>query len=77
MATEKARRRKPAVASTDRTVKTSLVLSVELHSKLSAAASLSSQSNNAFITDVLTEALRGLVLIDRRKSGGQADPSSE
>lgn len=77
MATDKPKRRKAAPTSASRNVKTSLTLDVDLHSRLSLAASLAGVSNNAFIADVLKDALKGLIVIDKRSSRGDVDPSSE
>lgn len=77
VATQPPRRRKAADASPKKTVKTSLTLDVDLHARLNAAASLAGTSTNAFVVDVLTEALRGLILIDKRKSGGQDDSTTQ
>lgn len=77
MATEKPKRRKAAPTSASRTVKTSLTLDVDLHSRLSLAASLAGMSNTAYVTGVLREALKGLIVIDKRNSRDDVDPSSE
>jgi len=77
VATQVTKRRKPADAGQKRTVKTSLSLDTDLHARVNAAASLAGTSTNAFIVEVLTEALRGLILIDRRKSSGPDDLASQ
>jgi hypothetical protein len=77
VATQATRRRKPADAGQKRTVKTSLSLDTDLHARVNAAASLAGTSTNAFIVEVLTESLRGLILIDRRKSSGPDDLASQ
>jgi hypothetical protein len=77
VAAQVTKRRKPADAGQKRTVKTSLSLDTDLHARVNAAASLAGTSTNAFIVEVLTEALRGLILIDRRKSSGPDDSATE
>lgn len=77
MATDKPRVRKAAPTPSRRTVKSSLLVDAELHARWSAAASLRGTSNNAFAVEALTEALKGLVIIDRRKSAGRAESSDE
>lgn len=77
VATQPTRRRKSAGASSSRTIKTSLTLDSDLHARLNAAASLAGTSTNAFVVDVLIEALRGLILIDKRKTAGQDDSSTQ
>lgn len=76
MATAKPRGRKTAAADQSRTVKASLLCDVETHARWSAAASLRGMTNNAFALEALKEALRGLVIIDRRKSGGRVESDS-
>ena len=77
VATEKPKRRKAAPASSSRTVKTSLTLDVDLHSRLSLAAALAGMSNTAYVADVLREALKGLIVIDKRSSRDDVDPSGK
>ena len=77
VATEKPKRRKPADTPASKSIKTSLTVATDLHARWSAAASLRGISNNAFAVEVLTDALRGLLLIDRRKSSGDADSASD
>lgn len=56
------------------TVRASLTVGVDLHARWSAAASLRGMDRNAFAVEALTEALKGLVIIDRRgKSDAGAD----
>jgi hypothetical protein len=68
MATPAPRRRKPAFASVRTHVKASLIVSRDLHTRWHAAASLSGVTANAFAVEVLAEALRGIIVVDRRKS---------
>jgi hypothetical protein len=64
------RKRKAAAPPTERTVKTSLVMGAQLHLQLSAAASLAGKDRNALAIEILTDALRGLIVVDRRKTTG-------
>lgn len=73
MAAPVPRKRKSAVTQNERTVKTSLVIGVSLHVQLSAAAAMRGMTNNALVTEVLTEALRGIVVMDRRKNSGRSE----
>jgi hypothetical protein len=75
MATPVPRKRKSAVPHSERTVKTSLVLGVELHTKLAAAASIQGVDRNALAVEILTDALRGIVVMDRRKGADRAGTS--
>jgi hypothetical protein len=63
------------MVQSERTVKTSLVIGASLHLQLSAAASIAGVDRNALAIEILTEALRGIVVVDRRKNPGQSGPS--
>lgn len=83
------RRRKGAVASSRPTVKMTVVIDVDTHSRLAAAAALSKSDRSAYAVSLIKRGLKGLVLIDRRKSsdlvkvdgsasdGGQVDPDAD
>src|SRR4051794_5103640 len=62
------RKRKAAVPQTERTLKTSLVMGAQLHLQLSAAASMAGKDRNALAVEILTDALRGIIVVDRRRS---------
>jgi predicted DNA-binding ribbon-helix-helix protein len=64
--------RKAASAATHRTVKTSVTLDVNLHSRISALASLRGTTIGALMAEAAEEAVRGIVVIDRRRSADQA-----
>lgn len=70
------RRRKSAASPVRSTVKASLTVGVDLHARWAAAAALRGLDRNAFAVEALTEAVRGIVIIDRRKSPGRLDPAS-
>jgi hypothetical protein len=72
MPTPAPRKRKPATVQSERTVKTSLVMGASLHLQLSVAASIAGVDRNALAVEILTEALRGIVVVDRRKTAGRA-----
>ena len=72
MATDRPRRRKSAAPPERKTVKTTLIVGVDLHARWSAAASLRGMDRNAFAVEALSAALRGLVIIDRRASAGSS-----
>jgi hypothetical protein len=68
MATPVPRRRKTAEPSVRPHVKASLVVCRDLHTRWHAAASLSGMTANAFAVEALTEACKGIVIVDRRKT---------
>jgi hypothetical protein len=72
MPTPAVRKRKAATVQDERTVKTSLVMGASLHLQLSAAASMAGKDRNALAVEILTEALRGIVVVDRRKNSGRS-----
>jgi predicted transcriptional regulator len=53
---------------------TSVRLDVSVHSRLSAAASMAGKDKSRFIAELIADALRGLVIIDRRGGAGGGDP---
>jgi hypothetical protein len=61
------RRRKSAVTVIRTPVKSSIVVSREIHCRWQAAASLRGMTANAFAVEALTRALHGIVVIDRSK----------
>jgi hypothetical protein len=67
MATPAPRRRKSAEATISDTVKSSLQVSRDLHSRWQAAASLRGMTANAFAVEALRVALRGIVVIDKNR----------
>jgi hypothetical protein len=76
MATPAPRKRKTAAPQNERTVKTSLVMGASLHTQLAAAAALQGVDRNALAISILTEALRGIVIMDRRKNSGRLDTTN-
>ena len=70
MSTPSPRQRKPAVPPTGRTVKTSVSVRAELHARWAAAAALSGMDRNAFAVMAITEAVKGIHIMDRRKNAG-------
>lgn len=77
MATESPRRRKPASPAKRRTVKTTVVVDVDTHSRWALAAALRGLDRSAWAAEVITEALKGLIVIDKRKSSASVDLSDE
>lgn len=75
------RRRKAAATQTERTVKATVVVGVDLHVRWAAAAAMAGMDRSAWAAAVLAEALRGVVVMDRRKtpdrSGKEDRPSLE
>ena len=61
------RRRKPAIAAPSASVKSSIVVSREVHTRWQAAASIRGMTANAFAVEALTTALRGILVIDRNR----------
>jgi hypothetical protein len=68
MATPAQRRRKSADAAVSATVKSSIVVSRDLHTRWHAAASMRGMTANALAVEVLAEAFRGIVVIDRNRA---------
>jgi hypothetical protein len=66
------RKRKTAVPQGRTSVKASLLVDVETHARWSAAASLRGMDRNAFAVEALKEALRGIVVVDRRKGSDRS-----
>lgn len=63
------RRRKGAVAPSQQSaVRVTLTLDVGLLTRLNAGATLARKSASAYAAELLTEGLRGLILIDKRQS---------
>jgi hypothetical protein len=77
VATKKPIRRGSANPPTSRTVRASLTIDNDLHTRWGVAASIAGVDRNAFAVDLLRTALSGIVIIDRRKSAGGVDPSGE
>ncbi len=77
MAAQTPRSRKPADQQAGRTVKASVVLDVGTNARLAAAAALEGIDKSTYMARCITESLKGVVVIDRRKSADGADPSSE
>jgi hypothetical protein len=75
MATPAPRKRRAAAPLSGRSVKTSLILSAELHTKLAAAAAIAGIDKNSLVVECLAEHLRGIVIHDRRKAAGRTDHS--
>lgn len=69
------RRRKSADAKSSRTVKTSCSLDAATHARLCAAASLGNVSIAEFLESAVREALKGVVVIDRRFKVGDLGES--
>lgn len=67
MAAPTPRRRKSAEAAISDTVKSSLIVSRDLHSRWQAAASLRGMTANALAVEALRVALRGIVVIDKNR----------
>lgn len=79
MSTQPPRRRGPAGPSARTHVMASVKLDVATHARVAAAASLAGLDKSAWMSRVISEAVAGLVLIDRRtvyrgKPADQEDP---
>ena len=60
-----------------KTVKATVCLDVGTHARVSAAAALAGMDKSAWMGRAITEALKGIVVIDRRKTAGRADLSGD
>jgi hypothetical protein len=58
-------------------VKASVSLDVGTHAKLSAAAALEGVDKSTFMSRCITEALKGIVVFDRRKSADGATSATQ
>ena len=77
VAAQTPRRRKNADPSTGRTVKCTVLLRVETHAKLAAAAALRGCDRSTFAAEAIEQALRGVVVIDRRRKPSDHVESSD
>lgn len=75
MAAHSPRRRKSAHPSTDRIVKCTVLLRVETHARLAAAAALRGCDRSAFAAECIEAGLKGVIVIDKRKPADHVDPS--
>lgn len=66
------RKRTSAGPQARTSVKASLLVDVETHARWSAAAALRGMDRNAFAVEALKEALRGIIVVDRRKSSDRS-----
>jgi hypothetical protein len=74
---EPTRRRAAVRPSPNAIVRTSVPLDVETHAKLCATAALQQRDRSAVAAEFITEALRGLVIFDKRKNPGPVGSDSE
>ena len=65
--------RRPATAQTQRTVKTSVLLGVEVHAKLAALAALRGVPMTAIMAEAITDAVSSMVVFDRGAKPKPAD----
>ena len=72
MANSSTRRRGSAVPSARKFVMASVRLDVATHARVAAASALAGLDKSAWMSRAITEALSGVVVIDRRKSDDQA-----
>lgn len=68
-------KRRNAPAPDHDSIRTSVCLARRTHARLSALASLKGCTINALIVDAVEEAVREVVIHDRRKSAGEATPT--
>src|SRR4051812_35772037 len=69
------RRRKVADASKQETVKCTVLLRVEVHARLAAAAALRKCDRSTFAAECIENGLKGLIVIDKRKPSNHVDSS--
>ena len=67
------RKRKPAATLPSKPVKCTILLDVETHTKLAAAAAMRRCDRSTYAAEILREGLRGIVCFDRFASGKTAD----
>jgi hypothetical protein len=67
------RRRKSAVTQAERTVKATVVVDVDTHVRWAAAAAMANMDRSAWAAAVIRDALRGVVVMDRRKTSDRSE----
>lgn len=77
VSTQSPRRRKHAASSAARTVKCTVLLRVETHARLAAAAALRGCDRSTFAAECIETGLKGVIVIDKRKPADHADLSGE
>lgn len=73
------RQRKPATPADRKTVKCTVVLDVDTHTKLAAAAALRGCDRSTIAAEAIRSAVGSIVVFDRadrRRSAGHGDPDS-
>jgi hypothetical protein len=58
-------------------VKCTVILDVATHARLAAAAALRGCDRSTFAAEAITEALKGIVVFDRRNPDDHVSPSGE
>lgn len=76
MAEERPRKRRTAATQPRKTVKASIVLDVQTHARLAAAAALRGMDRSALAAEFITEGLKGLVIVNRGKFADNVDSDS-
>ena len=76
MSAPQPRRRGAAAPPVSKTVKASLTVDVDLHARWAAAAALRGMDRNAFAVECLRDGLKGIVVIDRKRSADHGAVSS-
>ena len=79
MASKSAHRRGSAAPTAKKYVMASVKLDVATHARVAAASALAGLDKSAWMSRAITEALAGVVIIDRRnpKSAGEVNPDDE
>jgi len=67
------RRRRSAATPNAKTVKATVIVDVDTHVRWAAAAAMAGMDRSAWAANVLREALRGVVVVDRRRNPGPAE----
>jgi hypothetical protein len=75
VATDRPRQRKAAAPPARKTLKTTIVVDVDLSARWAAAAALQGMDRSAFAVAALREALKGVVVFIREKSADEGHPS--
>lgn len=77
MAAQNPKRRGSAEPTTRRTVMASVRIDASVYTKVGVAASLEGIDKSAFMSRVITQAVQGIVVFDRRKSAGAVTVADE
>jgi len=77
VAAQTPRRRGSAEPAARKSVMASVKLDVATHTRVGVAASLAGTDKSTWMSKLITDAVQGIVIIDRRSAGSRPDPTPE